>query len=294
MDTLYSASMQAYLAQIEAYLPTCLPEKDDLRNIVIEAMMYACSAGGKRIRPVLTLECCRLCGGDTDSALPFAAAVEMIHSYSLIHDDLPCMDNSPLRRGKPSVHVAFGENMALLAGDALLNRAFEVMLRSEAEPALIVAAAKTLADQAGIAGMVGGQVIDLQSEGKRIPLDVLEQLQEGKTAALMIAACKMGAIIGKGTAVQIDAAAQFGREIGLGFQIVDDILDATVSVEELGKPVGNDAAHEKSTYVTLLGLDKARTLAQERTQAAIDALSVFGVEADSLRQLAQALLIRTH
>lgn len=294
MGSLYTERLQEHLNEIEAYLPTCLPQRDGLRDVVVTAMAYACAAGGKRIRPVLTLEFCRLCCGQTKPALPFAAAVELIHSYSLIHDDLPCMDDSPLRRGKPSVHVAFGEDMALLAGDALLNRAFEVMLRADTAPQQAMAAARVLADMAGINGMVGGQVIDLQSEGQPIPLDVLEQLQEGKTAALMTAACQMGAIMGGGTAAQIDAAAQFGREIGLCFQIVDDILDATVTAEELGKPVGNDAAHDKSTYVSLLGLGKARTLAEERTGAAVAALSVFGDEADDLRRLAQALLVRTH
>ena len=292
--SLYTPRLQSYLDEIEAYLPQCLPAKDGLRDTVVEAMAYACAAGGKRIRPVLTLAFCELCCGKTAPALPFAAAVEMIHSYSLIHDDVPCMDDSPLRRGKPSVHVAFGEDMALLAGDALLGRAFEVMLRADADPRRVIAAARVLADEAGIGGMVGGQVIDLQSEGKTISLSVLEQLQQGKTAALMIAACRMGAIIGGGSPEQVEAAARFGEQVGLGFQIVDDILDTTVTAKELGKPVGNDAAHEKSTYVSLLGLDKARALATERTEAAVEALSVFGEAADDLRRLAQALLVRTH
>lgn len=292
--SLYTPQLQAHLEEIERYLPTRLPEKDGLRDVVVEAMAYACSAGGKRIRPVLTMEFCRLCGGQASPALDFAAAVEMIHSYSLIHDDLPCMDDSPMRRGKPSVHKAFGEDMALLAGDALLNRAFETMLHTNASPERAMTAAAILADNAGIAGMVGGQVIDLQSEGKSISLDTLEQLQDGKTAALMIASCKMGAVIGGGTAAQIEAAAVFGREIGLSFQIVDDILDATVTAEELGKPVGSDAAHAKSTYVSLLGLEAAKDLAAKRTQTAIEALAVFGEDADSLRQLAQALLERRH
>lgn len=292
--SLYTPRLQSYLDEIETYLPQCLPTKDGLRDTVVEAMAYACAAGGKRIRPVLTLAFCELCCGETAPALPFAAAVEMIHSYSLIHDDLPCMDDSPLRRGKPSVHVAFGEDMALLAGDALLGRAFEVMLRADADPQRVIAAARVLADEAGIGGMVGGQVIDLQSEGKTISLSVLEQLQQGKTAALMIAACRMGAIIGGGSPERIQAASRFGEQIGLGFQIVDDMLDATMTAKELGKPVGNDAAHEKSTYVSLLGLEKARALATERTDAAVEALSVFGEEADDLRRLAQALLVRTH
>lgn len=294
MDALYSERMQEHLARIEDYLPTCLPEKDGLRDVVVEAMEYACAAGGKRIRPVLAMEFCRVCGGRVGEALPFAAAVEMIHSYSLIHDDLPCMDDSPLRRGKPSVHKAFGEDMALLAGDALLNRAFEILLRPTALPAdRQMRAARALADAAGIDGMVGGQVLDLQSEGTALSLEVLERLQDGKTAALMIAACQMGVLAAGGAEERVRSAAIFGREVGLCFQIVDDILDETVTAEHLGKPVGSDAQNKKNTYVSLLGLEKARALARERTCKAIAALEDWGEEADGLRRLAEALLVRT-
>lgn len=294
MDTLYTAPMQQHLERIETYLPVCLPEKNGLADVVAEAMAYACATGGKRIRPVLTMEFCRACGGQQEESLPFAAAVEMIHSYSLIHDDLPCMDNSPLRRGKPSVHKAFGEDMALLAGDALLNRAFEILLRPTGLSAdRQMRAACTLADAAGIGGMVGGQVLDLESEGKTISLEMLERLQEGKTAALMIASCRMGVIAAGGSEERIEAAGVYGREIGLCFQIVDDILDETVSAQQLGKPVGSDAQNQKNTYVSLLGLDEARALAKKRTQSAIEALKDWGDEADGLRRLAQALLIRT-
>lgn len=293
MDTLYTPQMQEHLKNIEAYLPGVLPAPDGLTDRLTEAMQYACEAGGKRLRPVLTLEFCQICGGRKEEALPFAAAVEMIHSYSLIHDDLPCMDNSPLRRGKPSVHAAFGEDIALLAGDALLTRAFEVALRSGSEPSRVLHAIRILADGAGADGMVGGQMLDLESEGKSISLEVLERLQEGKTAALIMAACQMGAVIAGGTDSQITAAGKYGRQIGLSFQIVDDILDATRTAQELGKPAGSDAAHEKSTYVSLLGLEKARSLAEERTRRALDALSLFGSEADGLRGLSKALLTRT-
>ncbi|MGI6265236.1 MAG: polyprenyl synthetase family protein [Acutalibacteraceae bacterium] len=292
--SLYDPTLNGHLRSIEDYLPTCLPQKDGLRDVVCEAMAYACAAGGKRIRPVLTLEWCRLCGGDPAAALPFAAAVELIHSYSLIHDDLPCMDDSPIRRGKPSVHAAFGEDMALLAGDALLNRAFEVMLTSPGDPARTLAAARVLADRAGIAGMVGGQVIDLQSEDKTIDLPTLQALQEGKTAALIRAACQMGAILGGGSVRQIAAADAFGLKLGLGFQIVDDILDVTVTQSELGKPVGADAARQKNTCVSLLGLENARRLAGEYTDGALAALADFGADADGLRELARALLTRSH
>ncbi len=292
---LYTAMLQAHCADFERALPGYMPKTGGLQTTVAEAMTYACADGGKRIRPVLVLEFCRLCGGDTAAAMPFAMAIEMIHSYSLVHDDLPCMDNSPMRRGRPSTHAVYGETMALLAGDGLLNLAFETMLRARDLPAeRVLGAASALADAAGIDGMVGGQVIDLQSEGKSIALPVLEALQEGKTAALLIAACVMGARLAGATAEQETAARAFGYNLGLSFQIVDDILDVTASAQELGKPVGSDADNEKVTYVSLLGLDEARRLAAERTDAALAALAPFGEGADDLRRLAEALLTRKH
>ncbi len=295
---MYTAILQQHCAQFEQSLPRFMPATGGLQTTVAEAMAYACAGGGKRIRPVLVMECCRLCGGDPTAAIPFAAAMEMIHSYSLVHDDLPCMDNSLLRRGKPSTHAVYGETMALLAGDGLLNLAFETALRAENRAALaptdVLAAVSTLADAAGIDGMVGGQVIDLESEGKAIDLEVLEALQRGKTAALLTASCVMGAQLAGASEMQQQAVRVFGENIGLSFQIVDDILDVTATAEQLGKPVGSDAENDKVTYVSLLGVDAARTLAQQRTQAAVEALAVFGDAADSLRHLAEALLTRDH
>ena len=297
-DAIYTSQLQAHCDRFEAALPAYMPATGGLQTVVAEAMAYACEGGGKRIRPVLLMEFCRLCGGDPAAALPFAAALEMIHSYSLVHDDLPCMDNSLVRRGRPSTHAVVGETMALLAGDGLLNLAFETMLRPANYGSLpaerVLGAAAALADAAGIDGMVGGQVIDLQSEGKRIDLSVLEALQRGKTAALLIAACVMGARLAGADAAQERAAYAFGEQIGLCFQIVDDILDVTATAEALGKPVGSDADNEKVTYVSLLGLDEARALAAQRTAAAVAALDAFGGEADALRQLAAALLTRDH
>lgn len=295
MSELYGPRLSGHLSAIEEALPRFLPKKGGLCATVIDAMSYACAAGGKRLRPVLLLEFCRLCGGQAESALPFACALEMIHSYSLVHDDLPCMDNSPLRRGKPSVLAAYGEDMALLAGDALLNRAFETMLRPDETaslpPAAVLQAAFVLADASGIRGMVGGQVIDLQSEGKAISLETLEALQDGKTAALIMAACEMGAVLA-GKQEAIEPARRFGRGLGLSFQIVDDMLDATSTAEELGKPAGSDEINEKVTYVSLLGLEGARELASRRTAEAVGALDAFGAEAEELRHLAMALLER--
>ena len=295
---MYTPEMQQHLEAFEEALPCYMPATGGLQTTVAEAMAYACEAGGKRIRPVLTMEFCRVCGGDSRQALPFAAAIEMIHSYSLVHDDLPCMDNSPLRRGRPSTHAKYGETMALLAGDGLLNLAFETMLRPDNHANLsaqqVLSAAAALADGAGIDGMVGGQVIDLESEGKTIDLATLEALQQGKTAALLIAACVMGARLAGADEAWEAAARSFGENVGLAFQIVDDILDVTASADKLGKPVGSDADNEKSTYVSLLGLEEARRLAAQRTADAVEALSVFGAQADGLRLLAQRLLERDH
>ena len=296
--SIYTNQMQAHCDRFEAALPAYMPATGGLQTVVAEAMAYACEGGGKRIRPVLMMEFCRLCGGDPEAALPFAAAMEMIHSYSLVHDDLPCMDNSPQRRGRPSTHVVVGETMALLAGDGLLNLAFETMLRPENRGSLpadrVLGAAYALADASGIEGMVGGQVIDLESEGKPIGLSVLEELQRGKTAALLIASCVMGVRLAGGTAEQEQAARVFGENIGLSFQIVDDILDVTATAEALGKPVGSDAENEKVTYVSLLGLEEARRLAARRTDEALAVLDAFAADTDSLRRLAQALLTRDH
>ena len=294
--SVYGARLQEHADLFEQSYTRYLPARDGLQATGANAMHYACEAGGKRIRPVLLMECYRLCGGDPAAALPFAAAIEMIHSYSLVHDDLPCMDNSPLRRGRPSTHAVYGETMALLAGDGLLNRAFETMLKpQDAIPAAYVLnAAGTLADAAGIDGMVGGQIIDLESEGKPVSLAVLEALQRGKTAALLTAACVMGAQLAGADAQKIAAVRGYGENLGLCFQIVDDLLDVTATEQQLGKPVGSDQRNEKTTYVTLLGMEKARALAVERTAAAIDALKIFDNEAEELRQLARLLLERDH
>jgi len=287
---LYTERLQQHLELVERRLAEFLPTDDGIGEI----MRYACEGGGKRIRPVLLLEWCRLCGGSVDEAMPFAAAIECVHAYSLVHDDLPCMDNSPLRRGKPSAHAKYGETMALLAGDALLNRAFEIMLSAEnVEPRSALRAAAQLADNAGVYGMIGGQVLDLDSEGKQIDLDTLKRLQEGKTAALLVAACRMGAILGGGTDEQVESAGQYGYYLGLAFQVVDDILDVTATAEELGKPVGSDDENEKNTYVSLLGIGRARELAVSYTAQAKAALEGFSDGADLCR-LADALLTRTH
>ena len=294
--TLYTTQLEQFREQIERALPQYFSAERAEHQPVAEAMRYACEDGGKRLRPVLLMEFCRVCGGDPTAALPFACALEMVHSYSLVHDDLPCMDNSPLRRGKPSVHAVYGETMALLTGDALLNAAFETMLAPQNRTTLsaeaVLAAASVLADAAGITGMIGGQVMDLNGEGKQLSLEELERLQEGKTARLIMAACEMGCLLANATEEQREAALVFGREVGLCFQIVDDILDVTADAATLGKPTGGDDRLQKVTYVSLLGLERARALAAERTQTALQALTVFGAEGAGLAKLTEALLGR--
>jgi len=294
---LYSEKMQAYQSLIEESLPKYLPATDTPWATTARAMAYACEGGGKRLRPVLMMAFADLCGGDAKSVLPFACALEMIHSSSLVHDDLPCMDNSPLRRGKPSVHVEFGEDMALLAGDSLLNRAYEVMLDPASAPEIPVdarlRAAFVIAQATGIDGMMGGQTMDLESEHKRIDAETLETLQRGKTAALLRAACAAGAILAGADDARVAAASDYGETLGLCFQIVDDLLDVTATAEQLGKPVGLDAGHDKATYVTLLGLTAAREMADRREQEAQRALDAFGEAAEELRRLTEQLLSRT-
>lgn len=284
--------------KIEEALKGYLPQEKDLRKTLFASMEYSLMAGGKRLRPQLVLEFCHLCGGSEEQAMPFACAVEMIHSYSLIHDDLPCMDDDDRRRGKPTNHKVYGEAAALLAGDALLTLAFETMLSPESVQAVgagrAAAAAGELARAAGARGMVGGQIIDLESEGKQVPLEVLEKMDEGKTGALILAACRMGCILAGASEDQKKAAEVYARSIGLAFQIEDDLLDVTGDAALLGKNTGMDSAREKSTYVSLLGVEKARETVERLTRTAVDALTVFGEKAQPLAELALALQNRDH
>ena len=264
-----------YAKNIENALKSCLPSTDCREKKLIDAMAYSLEAGGKRVRPYLVFSFNSLCGGSEESATAFACAVEMIHTYSLIHDDLPCMDNDDLRRGKPSNHKVFGEDIALLAGDALLTLAFE-----------------TLSKYAGATGMIGGQVIDLMSENTNAPIEVLREMDYKKTACLIKAACELGCISAGANDKQIKAASEFGECIGIAFQIQDDILDVTSSDEELGKPVGSDAENSKSTYVSLLGIEKCRELVDELTEKAVNALHGFDGDTKELEEFAYKLAKR--
>ena len=286
-----------YREQVERMLERLLPsERDELFAGVIDAMRYSLLGGGKRIRPLLLLEFCRLCGGDPEKALPWACALEMIHSYSLIHDDLPCMDDDDMRRGRASCHKVYGEATALLAGDALLTMAFETSCSPEYAAAVgedrALRASWELARAAGAYGMVGGQQIDLSSEGRGISLDVLRKMDECKTGALIRAAARMGCILGGGREELLQAADRYARALGLAFQIVDDVLDVTGTPETLGKPVRSDLERDKATYVSLLGLAEAGQEAKRLTDEAVEALAPFGLPADTLRGLAIQLSSR--
>ena len=271
--------LKAYCAKIDEQLLRFTENKPELQSVVLEAMEYSLTAGGKRLRPILVLEFYRMCGGeDIDKMIKVACSVELIHTYSLIHDDLPCMDNDDFRRGKPSCHKAFSEDIALLAGDALNTLAFEVITDCAMEGTISAETAvmlvSVLSKAIGTDGMIGGQVIDLETENEVIEIETLNRLQSCKTGALIEAACVMGVVL-SGKMEYIPAAADYAQAMGRAFQIVDDILDVTGTFEELGKPIGSDSEQHKNTYVSLLGLQRSRQKAAQLTVTALGALKNF-------------------
>lgn len=248
-----------YQKLINNALENSIAEKDCLYGRIFESMRYSLNAGGKRIRPMLVLEFARIFGVSEDDAMPFAVALEMIHTYSLIHDDLPCMDDDDLRRGRPTNHKKFGEAIAVLAGDALLNRAFEhILLNSKLSSDTTLEAMKTLACASGAEGMIGGQVIDMEGENRNLSISEIELLQNMKTGALIKTAAVMGCILGGASEENISYAMEYADKIGLAFQIRDDILNVEGDVNVIGKDVGNDAESGKSTFVKLLGIEKCK------------------------------------
>lgn len=268
-------------------------EKDTKKTTLYRAMEYGVMGGGKRIRPFLTLEFCRMLGGSDAAALPYAAAIEMIHNFSLIHDDMPCMDNDDLRRGRPTTHKAFGEAQALIAGDALIFAAFDCALSGAADAAAQNRAVRELAVAAGADGMCEGQMIDMESDGVQIPFERLLELHAHKTGALIRAAAKLGVIAAGGDDATMAAADTYGRGIGLAFQIVDDVLDACGSTETLGKPVGSDAKNEKSTFLSFMSAEDALAYAARVTKEATDAIKGYPASG-TLISLGEWLLHRTY
>ncbi len=277
--------------RLEDYMNSVLSGTGEQRNVA-EAMEYSLSAGGKRIRPVLTMEFCRVCGEDTETALPAACALEMIHTFSLIHDDLPCMDDDDMRRGKPSCHIAFGEPTALLAGDALLNLAYETVCGGNLSAEVKIALIAELTKATGVNGMIGGQEIDT-AFGGRMTESILLNMYSMKTGALLRAACKMGCIAAGAGSEKINAAELYADKLGLAFQIIDDILDVTGDEKLLGKPVGSDSGNEKATFVSLNGIENSRKTAKILTDEALNALAAFE-NTDFLKELTLFLLKREY
>lgn len=281
--------------EVEQIVTSFLPKEEGYQKTVLEAMNYSVSAGGKRLRPMLMLETYRMFGGTSKVIEPFMAAIEMIHTYSLIHDDLPAMDNDEYRRGRKTTHVVYGEAMAILAGDALLNYAFETaasaFVLDEGNPA-IGKAFMILASKAGVYGMIGGQVLDVESEGKEIDADTLKFIHIHKTSALLESAMLIGAVLAGASEQQQRTVELAARELGLAFQIRDDILDVTGNTDELGKPVGSDEKNHKNTYVALEGLEKAKEDVKRYSESAIDRLKSLPVRNEFLYELIEELIDR--
>lgn len=259
---------------------------------LLESMHYSLTAGGKRIRPTLVLEFCRISGGDVEKALPVACAIEMLHTYSLIHDDLPCMDNDDLRRGKPTNHVVYGECTATLAGDALQAEAFGTIARSELPAENKIVCVEILADAVGSNGMCAGQYLDMVGESKRLTEEELDDINSRKTGALLIAACRMGVAAAGGSGEMLEAAAHYGACVGAAFQIRDDILDVISTSEELGKPIGSDAQEHKNTYMALLGESKCMEMIEKLTNQAKSALCGAFDDTKFLCDLADSMVTR--
>jgi geranylgeranyl diphosphate synthase type II len=291
--------VDAYLSSqaisVEKFLDQRIPKASAKPATIHKAMRYSLFAGGKRLRPAACIAAAEACGGTATDALPAAAAVECIHTYSLIHDDLPCMDDDDLRRGRPTNHKVFGEGIAVLAGDALLTVAFEIIAShpgSKRHPTATLV--RELATASGSTQLIAGQVLDLEHEGKPISPATLRFIHSAKTAALLTASLRLGAMCANATPTQMEALTQFGSCLGLAFQVIDDILDVTQSTEKLGKTAGKDLKAVKATYPALFGLEKSRRTAADLTRRALTALDGFKRKGDTLRSLANRLLVREY
>ena len=292
----FSGEMKQKVNEIEAILDEYLPASEGYQKQIMEAMAYSVTAGGKRLRPMLMQETFRLFGGEGKVVEPFMAALEMIHTYSLVHDDLPAMDNDEYRRGRKTTHVVYGEAMGILAGDALLNYAFETAVKAfdiAPEKSLQIGKAlKILAEKAGIYGMIGGQVVDVASCGKGLDEAMLNFIYELKTGALIESAMMIGAVLAGATQEQVRTVEKIASDVGIAFQIQDDILDVTSTQEELGKPIHSDEKNEKSTYVTIKGLDEAAKDVERISEEAVELLQSLNLENPYLTWLIQELVHR--
>jgi len=297
--SIVSMNLKTYLSSrqriIDRALDRMLPKDTTKPATIHKAMRYSLFAGGKRLRPILCLAAAEACGGKLDHALPLACAIECIHTYSLVHDDLPSMDNDDLRRGRPTCHKVFGEGIAVLAGDALLTIAFEIVSRARStsryDTSILL---REVAVAAGSQKLSAGQVADLEAEGKKANRAQLRYIHENKTAAILATTVRLGAMSANANAKKLNAITRFGRALGLAFQVIDDILDVTQTSEKLGKSAGKDVAAKKATYPAVIGLDASRVEAKRLTKQAHDALSVLGRKAETLHGLANYLLEREY
>lgn len=290
--------LKQYMADVrqktDRRLLELLPAETEYPETIHKAMAYSVFAGGKRFRPMLTLAACEAVCGNPDRALDGACAMECIHTYSLIHDDLPGMDDDDYRRGKLTNHKVFGEGMAILAGDALLTYAFEILsgMTADHDAAAVLQVIREVSRAAGTAGMIGGQVVDIESEQKTPTIELLQYIHNHKTGALIEASTRMGAILGGADAAQLEALTEYARQLGLAFQITDDILDVVGDESKIGKPVGSDEKNEKATFPALFGLEESRRMAKDAVEAAVSALAPFGERGAVLTALATYLLER--
>jgi geranylgeranyl diphosphate synthase type II len=281
---------------VDKFLDDYLPKADVHPNALHEAMRYSLFAGGKRVRPILCIASCEAVGGDIDTVMPVASAIELIHTYSLIHDDLPAMDNDDYRRGRPTNHKMYGEAIAILAGDALLTLAFDLLsdkgLSKRIDSDSLLSIIKRLSSASGSAGMVGGQAADIQASGKEVNLPEVEYIHIHKTGALIRASVCIGAIAGNASKDELSALTRYGEAIGLAFQIADDVLDIEGSKDEIGKDVGSDIAKEKVTYPSVIGISESKKLANGLIDKSIEAISTLGDKAEPLREIARYIVER--
>lgn len=277
-------------------LTASLPVGEEPSSKLCQAMRYSLLGGGKRIRPILAIAAFEAVGGETEAIFPFACALEMVHAYSLIHDDLPAMDNDDFRRGQPTTHRVFGEAIAILAGDALLTEAFHTISCGasdhDIDAALAIDIVREVSFAAGVSGMVGGQAVDMESEGRDVNLPTVEYIHTHKTGALILACVRIGAKLGQASSDQLEAITKYGERIGLAFQVIDDVLNLTGQKSELGKDVRSDEARKKATYPALVGVTESKRLAECLVDEAITSIEIFGKNADPLRGIARYLIRR--
>ncbi len=292
--------LQEQKKKVDSALERYLPKKEDLTSNLHKAMQHSVFAGGKRIRPILSIASFETAGGKGERILPFACALEMIHTYSLIHDDLPAIDNDDYRRGKPTCHKVFGEAIAILAGDGLLTEAFRLMTNQHAEEGsssdevLVLDLIHEVAQAAGVLGMVGGQAVDIESEGKAVDLPTVQYIHTHKTGAMILASVRVGAKLGGAQGAALKALTRYGESLGLAFQIADDILNVEGKAALMGKKTGSDLSKGKATYPSVLGVEESKMRSKELVEMAVDALKQLGPEADPLREIARFIIAREY